>query len=500
MVPPSWALAAWRRLLLVPLLLVALCLGCVQSKPPTPPPASPSGGRGTDAAADARRPLDVAFGEPSEPAVAERAIASGTSVVFDGERIHGRFAVSHGRLLASGTRPMHIELRMRADEGEVARAPAAFVLVVDTSGSMSGVKMSGARRAAAALLDEMSDDDAVSIVRFSDDAEVVVPLRRVRDVRERARAEIGKLFASGSTNIVRGISAAVRELERADGGIRRIALVTDGRDTSGAPRSAAADVARREAERGVTVSTLGIGLDYDDAYLANLAAAGHGNYEFMNNGAALARFLSKELRETSRTTVERAVVELTIPAQARIRDVWGATWEPTTGGARLVLGSLFAGDERRVIVSVDVSAGDPGSSVVFGARASWLPVGGRRVAATSALRVESVASARDVDVARDLSVLASVTSVISSRRESEASAAFERGDVAKALTLNQESLDELDRAAAVAAPTEAQRLRAQRRAYEKDAAVYKAPTAAPAAAAREIGAREHGNAARSAAY
>src|SRR4029079_10462789 len=78
----------------------------------------------------------------------ERGIAAGpviaedpspTSSVFDGPGASGRLAVSHGRLLASGTRPMHVEIRVRPDSGAnvvEARAPVALVLVIDTSGSM----------------------------------------------------------------------------------------------------------------------------------------------------------------------------------------------------------------------------------------------------------------------------------------------------------------------------------------------------------------------------
>jgi Ca-activated chloride channel family protein len=441
-------------------------------------------------------PLEMAAIEPVESPV------SGTTTTFGGAGLHGRFAVSHGRLLASGTRPMHAEIRLRADEGsETARAPMAFALVIDTSGSMAGTKMDDARRAATALLDEMSDGDAVSVVRFSDDAEVVVPLGAVRDVRSRARAAIGRMRAAGNTNIARGLSAAVSELGRADGRVKRVALVTDGRDTSGAPRDLASSLARREAEHGLTVSTLGIGVDYDDAYLGDLAAAGHGNYEFLRDASALARFLSRELRETARTTAQHVVVDLALPSGARVRDVWGATWESSPGGARLVLGALFAGDERRVIVSLDVAVGEPGSTMLLRASASWAPVGGGRVSVSpSPIRIESVASARDVDVARDLSVIASVVSVESSRREKEASAALERGDAARALELNRQSREELDRAAAAAPPAVATRLRAQKKAYDRDAEVYSAPPAAPAAAARAIGARERSNDMRDAGF
>src|SRR5262249_38893522 len=291
---------------------------------------------------------------------------SPTASPFSARGASGRFAVSHGRLLASGMRPMHLEIRVRADQGAdvvEARAPVAMVLVVDTSGSMAGRKIEDARQSALAMLDEMQSDDMVSVVRFATQAEVLVPLGRVRDVRSEARRQIERLRAEGNTDIANALRSADRALGwTRDGRVGRIVLVTDGRDTSGAPRRTGSEVARTEASRGFTVSALGIGSDYDDAYLAGISDAGRGNYELLRDTSSLSRFLSKELREAARTRVRNVEARLTLPADARIRNVWGATWDSN----RLSLGSLFAGDERRVVVSLDVPMGPPGSSVELG--------------------------------------------------------------------------------------------------------------------------------------
>lgn len=428
------------------------------------------------------------FAEPPPP---ER---PSTRAAFSQGDLSGHVALSHGKLLADGARSMFVELRVRASDRARARAPLALVLVVDTSGSMAGAKIVDARRAARQALDEMERDDLVSVVRFSDDAEVLVPLGRVGDVRAQAEAAVAGLRAAGSTNISRAVDAASRELAKAgQGRATRVALVTDGRDTSGSPRDAAASVARREAARGVTVSTLGIGTDYDDAYLADLATAGHGNYEFMRDASALGRFLSRELRETARTAATRVTVELDLPHGARLRDVWGATID----GPRVTLGALFAGDERRVVVPLDVPVGGAGSSLRLGARVSWLDADARPVeVSVTSLEVVAATAQDEVDEARDARVHAAVTSVESSRRGAAAAAAFEKGDRATALALSEQSRKELARAAA-AAPTEARSLRAQARAYEDDSRTYRSapPAAAPA---RAIGAREHSNLSRAA--
>lgn len=427
-----------------------------------------------------------------------------TSVQFRDRGAHGRFALSHGRLLASGTRTMFAEVRVAATE-DVAEtstaAPVAFVLVIDTSGSMAGQKIADARSSALSILGQMRDQDYVAVVRFSSDAQVVVPMMPVRNARYTARAQIGQMAAGGNTDIANALRTASSALHGVSAeGPQRIVVVTDGRDTSGAPRFVGPSVATQASSHGVTVSALGIGHDYDDAYLTDLAGAGRGNYEFLRDSSSLDRFLAKEVRETSRTTVLQLTANLEVPAGVRVRDVWGASWNRTEGGTQLVFGSLFAGDERRVLVTFDVDTREPGTMTEFRANLSWNPVGGSPVRLTfPALRVEAVSTAQQVDDARDHSVLASVASVEASRQELEASRAFERGDRDTAMRLNAANQSSLDSAATKAPAAEAERLRAQRRAYQRDQEVYttQPPSAAPA---RAIGAREYKNADRSMGY
>jgi Ca-activated chloride channel family protein len=427
-----------------------------------------------------------------------------TSADFSGRGAHGRLAISHGKLLASGTRALYAELRVAADpvrDDAYARTPASMVLAIDTSGSMAGQKIVDARRSALAMLDDMRPDDYVAVVRFAGDAQIVVPLSRVSDARSTARQQISMMSAVGSTDIAKGLRLASTQLGwGSDERTQRIVLVTDGRDTSGAPRETGGYVARAQASRGVTVSALGIGTDYDADYLANLAELGRGNYEYLSDSSALGRFLQKELRETMRTTVRNMAATIDLPSSARVRDVWGANWERTSSGVRLTFGSLYAGDERRAVVSMDVDTQGPGSWFSLRGAASWQPAGASRVeVGMPALRVDAVASAGEAEASRDPSVYASYTSVLSSRREQEAAAAFERGDRARAIQLNAQSQADLDKAAAGAPADIASRLRAQKKAYEKHNDVYSTqqPAAAPA---RAIGASEHKNTDRANAY
>ncbi|MBI5536421.1 MAG: VWA domain-containing protein [Deltaproteobacteria bacterium] len=450
--------------------------------------------RGSNVLTIATSPPTPPSNDPSPPQ---------TSATVRATAATARFALSQGRILASGTRPLFLEVRVSADERTSSvRTPISMVLVIDTSGSMQGQKLQDAKRASIAMLDQMHNDDMVAVVRYASDAQVAVPLVSVGEGRERARNAIERMYASGNTDIANALRIASRLLAMDQvARPQRIVLVTDGRDTSGSPRDTGPNVARSLAARGITASALGIGVDYDAGYLTAVADRGRGNYEYIGESAGLERFLTKELRETGTTTVQDANARIDLPRGWHVRDVWGATWDPSSSGVQLSFGSLFSGDERRAIVSLEADAGSPGSWTTVRATFSWVPVslGSRVETSTPALRVEAVGSQEDADASVDPSVLASTASLNASRREQEAAAAFERGDRQLALQLNRAAAEELDKAASRAPAKAADRLRAQKRAYEGDARVYSSSPAG-AAPARPIGARENSNLAREAAY
>lgn len=436
----------------------------------------------------------VAYAEPP-PLSSRESFAD-----FRGRGIHGHWALSHGRVLANGTRRVFAELRISAETMERVEAPpVALALVIDTSGSMGGSKIEDAKRSALAMLRQMRPQDRIAIINFSEDAHVVVPLSTVGSATHEAELRIAELRPGGSTNIAKAIAVAASQLDGLSrGGARRVVLVTDGRDTSGAPRRQAEDTAL--ARGWMTVSALGIGTDYDDSYLAGLARVGRGNYGYLEDTQALNRFLSAELSETSRTTVTAATASLSLPAGASISDVWGATWS----GTSLQVGSLFAGDERRVIVALNVPAGAPGNQIPIQSHLNWSLVDGSRESmALPQLRMESVLRPDQVDDARDFSVIASATSLSASRDQLAATQAYERGDYEKARRLNEAGMGSLAGIIAQAPAPVASALRAQQRAYEQNGQVYAAPAKSPQAAAhaaRSIGARELRNEARDVGY
>lgn len=391
---------------------------------------------------------------------------------FRGPGAHGSLSLSHGKVLARHATPVFAEIRFVADASadKPVRAPLALAVVLDTSGSMSDGKIEDAKRSVLRLLSDMRDEDEIALVRYSDDSQLIQPLARVGDVREMLESRIRSLVAGGGTNIPSGLSRGLRALDEASRGrVRRIVLVSDGLDGT---RAQAEELARSSFSRGITVSSLGIGLDFDQAYMGSVAQSGHGNFGFVNDGGSLASFLKRELEETATTTVEDARVTVALPTGLRFVSATGCDARVDGGSVELRLGSLFAGDERRVIVELAEDRMESGARADLRATASYRPVGSSTVTVSApALAIAATDDAAEVEGARDPSVFASAMSVIASKRQLEATDAYARGERDRAMALAAENESVL-RAAAAAAPAAAPALDAQLRAYSDQRKVF----------------------------
>jgi Ca-activated chloride channel family protein len=362
---------------------------------------------------------------------------------------------------------------------------------------MSGEKIEDAKRSVLRLLSDMRDEDEIAVVRYSDHSEVIQSLARVGTVRSGLASRIRGLDAGGGTNIPDGLSHGLRTLEEASKGrVRRIVLVSDGLDGT---RAQAESLARSSFASGISVSSLGIGLDFDESYMGAVAQSGHGNFAFIKDGGSLAGFLKRELEETASTTIENARVNLQLPSGMRFVSAHGA--DATINGNELELrvGSMFSGDEQRVIVELSAD----GNAEIH-ATATWNRVGQSTTSTlVPTLSLVAVADASDVERGRDGTVLASATSVVASKRQLEAAEAYAKGDVGRATALTTLNEQALGAAIAAAPPTAAPALTAQMNSYaasKKGFSSFSPGSAEGKAAAKTAVVKDRGNLNRASSF
>ena len=244
-----------------------------------------------------------------------------------------------------------------------ARRPTDVVVVLDRSGSMEGEKIERARAAVRELIGLLAPDDRFALVTYGNDAVVAIPLARPDGgARAAWTSAVGEIRADGGTNMSAGLDLGLgvvlggREAART----ARLVLISDGLANQGdaTPEGLLAR-ARRVTHGESVLSTVGVGSDFNEYLMTALADAGTGNYYYLHGSDDLAQVFAREF-DAARTTVASGVaVEITPGRDVRVLDAGGYPLERV--GERVVFrpGSLFAGQERRIWVTLAVPQGVP---------------------------------------------------------------------------------------------------------------------------------------------
>lgn len=198
-----------------------------------------------------------------------------------------------------------VKIRPTLEMDLTSNAPLNLCLVIDRSTSMKGERLQQVKRAVHRLLDETGADDVISIVSFSDDAEVLIPARRRHDARD-MKTMISTLRAGGATAILSGLREGMRQIERYRDPryVNHLVLITDGR-TYG-DEMQCLDLAADARERGVGISGMGIGEDWNDSFLDVLATKTGGSSAYIATPDAMAHFLESRIRSLATAYAERA--------------------------------------------------------------------------------------------------------------------------------------------------------------------------------------------------
>ncbi|WP_406287667.1 von Willebrand factor type A domain-containing protein [Streptomyces sp. NBC_00209] len=181
---------------------------------------------------------------------------------------------------------VRVGLATKAAPSTAERPPAALTFVVDVSGSMNSPDRLGLVKTSLGILtDELRDDDSISLVTFSDEAETVLPMTRLKGHRSRIRDAVDSLEPGASTNVGAGIERGYEEAVegRRKGGNNRVVLLSDALANTGDTEAddilERIDSARREY--GITLFGVGVGSDYGDAFMEQLTNKGDGHTTYI---------------------------------------------------------------------------------------------------------------------------------------------------------------------------------------------------------------------------
>ena len=178
------------------------------------------------------------------------------------------------------------------------RVPLNIALVIDKSGSMSSSdKIGFAREAAMSIIDQLESYDRVSIVTFDSNVQVALPSMLASD-REAIKRVIAGISTGSNTALHGGMTTGGSEIRRHYNNefLNRVILLSDGKANVGpSSNNQLASAARSLGDEGISVTTMGLGLDYNEDTMTAIADAAGGNYYFIESGDQMAYQFQQEL-------------------------------------------------------------------------------------------------------------------------------------------------------------------------------------------------------------
>ncbi len=238
------------------------------------------------------------------------------------------------------------------------RAPANIAIVLDKSGSMQGAKIREAKRAAIMAVQRLSAQDIVSIVTYDSSVRVVVPATRASDKHSIISA-IQSIHAGGNTALFAGVSKGAGELRKflSEERVNRVILLSDGLANRG-PSSPGelAELGARLVREGISVTTLGLGLGYNEDLMTQLAMASEGNHAFIENAGELAAIFDYEFGDVLSVVAQDVVIKIRCAEGIRPLRVLGRDAEIFASTVIVHMNQLYSQQDKHVLLEIELPA------------------------------------------------------------------------------------------------------------------------------------------------
>ena len=332
------------------------------------------------------------------------------------------------------------------------RAPLNVALVIDKSGSMgSETKMANAKRGAIEVVERLSSDDVLALVVYDTGPRVVIPAQPVRD-KDHLVDLISSITPGGRTALYGGVALGADEVRRHISWEyeNRIILLSDGLANVGP--SSAWDLARLGSaldEEGLTVTTIGVGTDYNEDLMTALADRSGGNSYFAARSSDLPEIFAEEIGDAMNVAARSVRIRVYCRDGARPIAIPGRGGQIKGQVMTVDLGKVYGKNDKYALFEVQVPREAAGKlrdiaevSVEYAD-----PTTNQSLVENRQVSVAYAEDRQVVDQRLNKQVMKEVALTRTSDLKRQAVALADRGDAAGAAALVQKGAFELEKAA-----------------------------------------------------
>lgn len=199
-----------------------------------------------------------------------------------------------------------------AEQGIEQGQPLNLCIVIDRSTSMQGERLDRVKTAVELILEKLTPDDVLSVVSFSDRADVVLPAKNVEAVRL-LLAQVRGFQASGGTEIYQGLITGVQEMLKVPLSkyVNHLVLLTDGHTYGDVEKCL--NLSQEAASLGITFSAMGIGTEWNDQFLDKLVEPSGGKSVFIETPSEIITHLQKEIKSLGQIFAQNIRLSPSLP-------------------------------------------------------------------------------------------------------------------------------------------------------------------------------------------
>lgn len=282
-------------------------------------------------------------------------LTPGLSVGFDWEQENKQAA-------------LQISVNTNVDPTNYPRRPLDLVVVVDHSGSMAeDGRLEKVKSGLDTLIDSLGDDDRLALVEFDDQVTVDAPLATLD--RAHLHQLVAGLTPRGATDIFDGLEAgfdlAAPTLDPARES--RVIFLSDGLATYGNTSDPAIlTMADGYVERGIGLTTIGVGLDFDVALMRGLAEHGAGNFYFLQDASAATEVFQQELAYFASPIALDIQIDAVAGSGFQFGEVVGSTmWQSSTTSGSMHIPAAFVASRTGPAPDPGTGGRRGGGSMIF---------------------------------------------------------------------------------------------------------------------------------------
>ncbi len=318
-------------------------------------------------------------------------------------------------------------------ENKDKRAPVNVAIVLDKSGSMQGEKIAKAKDAAIAAIERLEPRDIVSVVAYDSTVRVIVPATKMTE-KKSVIQQIHRIEAGGSTALFAGVSKGAEELRKFlnNDRVNRVILLSDGLANVG-PQSPSelGELGASLRKEGISVSTMGLGLDYNEDLMTRLARNSGGNHVFIEQADELVKIFNYEFDDVLSVVAQEVAIQIRVADGVRPIRVLNVDAEINGQEVIVQMNQLYSEQEKYVMLEVEAPATHAGKSrEIAEVRVTYANLQTKTTdRLTSSVSANFTDSVSEVETKLNATVCAAAVLQVSNAQNKLATALRDQGDI-----------------------------------------------------------------------